>query len=248
MVSAPDIGSIVRSEADFSRKSHELGDFLGAGGLLVVLVVPTERKNLQSSYSNPQNNLEWWANHITSPYPATFDLIAPGSGTSVVPTGSGGEFAEYLERIQHYEARLSTWFEDEPNVQILARNRAGGPVAAEITVGSGTVVCLPPPHDHDEEATLFKGVNAYLGHRFGPGLKWPIKDEEDLRAAKEKLIDDFHTGMAAVSQQQEAVQRRKRAVFSKSQVNRGVGYFELARVRALRRSKQWMPFTASSRC
>jgi hypothetical protein len=148
--------------------------------------------------------------------------------TSVEATGSGSEFDEYLETIQRYEARLGPWFEDRPNVQILARNRAGGAVAAEITVGSGTVVCLPPPSDHDEEDALFKGVNAFLGHRFGPGLKWLVKEEEELRAAREKLIGDFQSGTAAVSKQQEAVQERKRAVFAKSQVKRGVGYFDQA--------------------
>jgi hypothetical protein len=228
MLSAPDIETIVRSEADFGRKSREVGDFLRAGGLLVVLVVPTEFQNLQSAYSNPHSNLVWWADYLTFPVTDHTDFIAAGAGTSVEATGSGSEFDEYLETIQRYEARLGPWFEDRPNVQILARNRAGGAVAAEITVGSGAVVCLPPPSDHDEEDALFKGVNAFLGHRFGPGLKWPVKEEEELRAAREKLIGDFHSGMAAVSKQQEAVQERKRAVFAKSQVRRGVGYFDQA--------------------
>lgn len=228
MLSAPDIETVVRSEVDFGRKSDELGDFLRAGGLLVVLVVPTELQFLQSSYSNPHTNLVWWADHLTFPYSGQMDLIAPGSGTSVEPTGSGSEFDQYLEGVQRFEARLGRWFEDEPNVQILARNRAGGAVAAEITVGNGTVVCLPPPSDHDEEESLFKGVNAFLGHRFGPGLKWPVKDEEELRVAREKLIGDFHSGMAAVSKQQETVQQRKRAVFAKSQIKRGVGYIDQA--------------------
>jgi hypothetical protein len=170
----------------------------------------------------------WWGDHLTLPYSGQTDLIAPGSGTSVEPTGSGSEFDEYLGRVQRYDARLGGWFERHPNVQILARNRAGGPVAAEITVGSGMVVCLPPPSDHDEEESLFTGVTAFLGHRFGPGLKWPVKDEEELRVARENLIAEFHTGMAAVSKQQEAVQRRKRAVFAKSQISRGVGYFDEA--------------------
>jgi hypothetical protein len=228
MMSAPDMDSIVRSEADFGRKSGELGDFLRSGGLLVVLVVPTENQLLQSAYSNPHNNLVWWGDHLTVPYTGQTDLIERGSGTSVEPTGSGSEFDEYLEAVQRYGARLGSWFEDEPNVQILARNRAGGPVAAEITVGNGTVVCLPPPSNEVEQTLLFKGVDAFLGHRFGPGLKWPVKDEEGLGRAREKLITDFHTGMAAVSNQQEAVQQRKRAVFAKSQVSRAVGYFDQA--------------------
>jgi len=223
-LSAPDMKSIVSSEADFGRKAHELGDFL-TGGLVGCPSCPTENQLLQSSYSNPHNNLAWWGDHLTVPNTGQTDLVERGSGTSVEPTGSGGEFDEYVAVVHHYEARVGPWFEDEPNVRILARNRAGGAVAAEITVGNGTVVCLPPPSNEVEQALLFRGVNAFLGHRFGPGLQWPVKDEEELRGPREKLIGDFHRDMATISAQQEAVQQRKRVVFAKSQVGRGVGYF-----------------------
>jgi hypothetical protein len=78
MLTAPDMASIVRSEANFGRKADELGDFLAAAGLLVVLVVPTENQLLQSSYSNPHNNLVWWGDHLTVPYPT---LMRPRRST-----------------------------------------------------------------------------------------------------------------------------------------------------------------------
>src|SRR5436190_1018157 len=131
LFSGPDMATIVQSEAEFCRKSSELGDFLEAGGLLVVLVVPREERLLQSSYSNPHNNIAWWANHLTHPWTNDPDVVAPGAGTSVVPTGAGSEFDAYLNAVQHYDARLGSWFEDRSGVNILARNRAGGPVAAE---------------------------------------------------------------------------------------------------------------------
>jgi len=236
LFSGPDMATIVQSEAEFGRKSSELRDFLEAGGLLVVLVVPREERHLQSSYSNPHDNIVWWAIHLTYPWTDP-DVVAPGAGTSVIPTGAGSEFDAYLNAVQHYDARLGSWFEDRSGVNILARNRAGGPVAAEVAVGNGTVVCVPPPTDHDEEELLFKAIEDFLGHRFGPGLKWPVAEEEELRSTRDRLIADFHLRIGEVETEQRAVQDRKRAVFEKSQVRRAVGYFDQA-IRPGRTPKQ----------
>jgi hypothetical protein len=154
-------------------------------------------------------------------------MVTEGSGTSVEPTGSGGEFDEYLDFNQGYQARLGSWFEDRGGVQILARNRAGGAVAAQIAVGPGTVVCVPPPI-HGGEQPLLQAVEGFLGHRFGPGLNWPLPDEDELARTRQRLVAEFNSALADVTAKQRVVQDRKRAVFAKTQVGRGVRYFEQA--------------------
>jgi len=219
------VGEILQSEADFNRKSVELGEFLDAGGLLVILAVPVETHLFQSMAS--QNNQSWWARHA-EPLRASPEMVIPGSGTSVMPTGSGSEFDEYLGYLTTYQARLSSWFDDQDNVRILARNRTGGTIAAEISVGPGMIVCVPPPADPRGEALLLKAVADFLGHRFGPGLGWPLPEEDDLARARLQLVGEFHAAMAEITAKQRVVQERKRAVFGKSQVRRGVGYYEQA--------------------
>jgi hypothetical protein len=227
VVTGPSTAEVMRSEQTLGRKSTELGDFLSAGGLLVVLVVPLEQRLLHGPVQHEEDNHHWWARQLEPMFSAP-QVVTPGSGTSVVPTGCGSEFDGYLDAIQSYQTRLSAWFDDNDNVQILAHNRAGGAIAAEIAVGSGMIVCVPPPLESHAEELMLKAINSYLGHRFGPGLKWPQREEEELRKDREKLLADFHTGMSEITAKQEVVQERKRAVFSISQVNRGVRYFERA--------------------
>jgi hypothetical protein len=225
LLMGPTAGDVMRAEGEFNRKSDELGDFLAVGGLLVVLPVPFETKMFQSTAT--QNNQAWWARYA-APLEGSPQMVIPGSGTSVVPTGSGSEFDAYLEHVNFYQARLGRWFDDKDNVRLLAHNRAGGAIAAEITLGPGMIVCVPPPSDPHGTALLLKATGDYVGHRFGPGLKWPQPEEEGLREDREKLLSDFHTGMAENAAKQRAVQARKRAVFSISQVDRGVRYFDQA--------------------
>ena len=226
LVTGPDMNAVVQSEEAFNRKAGELTTFLAAGGLLVVLPVPAESRIVQSHC--PYDNHSWWAIDVAEPYPGTPSIVAPGSGMSVAPTGSGSEFVEYLELNQGFQARLGSWFENRDTVQILAHNRAGGPVAAEVAVGLGTVVCVPPPVDAKAEESLLQAVENFLGHRFGPGLKWPLPEEEELARARQQLLGEFHARMAEVTSKQRVVQGRKRAVFAKSQISRGVRYFEQA--------------------
>ena len=226
IVTGPTTGDVLRSEEAFNRKASEVTDFLAAGGLLVVLAVPAEKRIFQSA--SHHDNVSWWAMYVSTPYPGTPAIVTAGSGVSVIPTGSGSEFDQYLEMNQSYQARLGAWFEQRDNVRILAHNRAGGAVAADVVVGAGTVVCLPPPVDGNAEKALLDAVTSFLGHRFGPGLKWTMPEEEELARQRQKILGDFHSGIAEVDNKQRAVQDRKRAVFAKSQVSRGVGYFEQA--------------------
>jgi hypothetical protein len=227
VVTGPSTDDVIRSEQTLGRKSTELGDFLSAGGLLVVLVVPLEPRVLRGPVQHEEDNHGWWARQLEPMFSAP-QVVTPGSGTSVVPTGSGSEFDGYLDAIQSYQTRLSAWFDDKDNVQILAHNRAGGAIAAEIAVGSGMIVCIPPPSGPHAEELMLKAIDEYLSHRFGPGLKWPQPEEEELRKDREKLLSDFHSSMTEITAKQRAVQERKRAVFSMSQVDRGVRYFDRA--------------------
>jgi hypothetical protein len=226
ILTGPNMNAIIRSEEGFNRKAVELGDFLAIGGLLVVLPVPAEKRLFQTN--SPFDNHSWWAMDIAQPYPGTPSIVTPGPGTSVEPTGVGSEFDEYLELNQSYQARLGSWFDNRDNVQILARNRAGGVIAAEVTAGPGTVICVPPPVDVGAEEVLLQAVKSFLGHRFGLGLKWPLPEEEELARVRQKLVAEFQLRMADVTSQQRAVQDRKRAVFERSQVRRGVRYFDLS--------------------
>jgi hypothetical protein len=228
VVSGPTTGDVARSEQALDRKSTELLDFLSAGGLLVVLLTPFEERILMSGPVQRQDdNYGWWSRQA-GPMAISQLMTLPGSGTSAMPTGSGSEFDSYVDSIQSYEARLGSWFDNNDNVQILAHNRAGGAIAAEITVGSGTIVCVPPPVVSQGEELLLKAVEVFLSHRFGPGLKWPLPEEEELARTRQKVLGDFHTSMAEVTAKQRAVQELKRAVFGKSQVRRGVRYYEQA--------------------
>jgi hypothetical protein len=226
LVLGPTAGDVVRAEEVFSRKPRELNEFLTAGGLLVVLLVPAENRTFMSHGGD--DNHSWWAKSLAASYPGTHAIIVPGSGTSVVPTGTGSEFEKYLELNQSYRARLGTWFENRDNVRTLANNRAGGAVAVEVVVGAGTIVCVPPPADANGEKALLDAVTSFLGHRFGPGLKWPLPEEEELERERQRILRDFHSATAEVATRQRAVQDRKRAVFTRSQVSRGVRYLEQA--------------------
>ena len=217
------VGGVSAAEFMLHRRSIELGEFFTAGGLLVVWLIPVETR-LSYTGHNYLDNHVWWAAHLDISYTTGLQdpLIAPGSGVSIQPVEPGHAFEKYLESRPKYVARLAQHIEQLEHVTVLATNRAGDPVAAEIAVGAGSIVIVPPPGGDKQRELLSEAINATLKTRSGLGFEWKVPEELELDAERTEVLRRLRDERRKFDEMRAVQQRVLAEVFKTIEVRRAL--------------------------
>jgi hypothetical protein len=239
-VFSPETKWIMRYSAELKERSAQLASFFRARGTLVVrLVEPsfqvaelvggmyTSRRTLTVS------SHEWFEDWITDGYTRlrdlnVGDLVLSGRGERIDLREPGHAFADYLLHRDGYSARLNPYLDRLPTATILATNRGGEPVAAEIAVVNGSIVLVPPPSDARGEELLKEATLRLVHSRVGVGGDWVLEEEEALRREREELDARQSRERSDANARLEVVLNAKQKVLDEPEVRRAIGYYERA--------------------
>jgi hypothetical protein len=216
----------VLAEQELDRRSAELETFFENAGLLVVLLTAGS-KRLSAMGAGYFDNHYWWTRELgLRPLPSP--LVVDGTGGMINPLEPGHSFEAYLESAPPYKARLDTSITAQSQVTVLATNRAGEPIAAEIAVEAGSVVIVPPPANDAQMKLLMEAIEATLKTRFGVGFEWRVPEELELEQERLHILGELRDKRAALDQKRAEVQRIKAEIFQTIEVRRALNYWREA--------------------
>jgi hypothetical protein len=220
---------ITAAELMLQRRSNELDVFFENGGLLVVYLIPVVQRISYTGQTYLDNHV-WWARHLGLPYQSDLleRLVSDGSGVSIRSVEPGHAFEAYLESGPRYHARLGQYIARYDHVTVLATNRAGEPVAAEVAVEAGSVVIVPPPDGNERRTLLAHAVEDTLKTRFGLGFEWKLPEELELDQERSSLLRQLRNERKRLDDRRAAMQRIKVDVFKTTEVRRALNYWREA--------------------
>jgi hypothetical protein len=223
---------VVRSHAILDQRSRELEPFFAKGGVLLVELVATPE--IHSQYSTRSLDIYWWwAIRTPLAYPADpqsrqLFLDTSASGSSILLLVPGHPLETYLQSLEKYEARFGDYVGSASDVTVLAENRSGEPIAIEMARGRGMIVAVPAPRNEHFRVRLSIDLMEMLRTQLGSAHEWPLKEEEDLRVERQRVLGTLIEQRKRLDASSAEVQVVKAKVLQETHVRRALRYWERA--------------------
>jgi hypothetical protein len=216
------------------RRTEEAAALLLGGGIVVIRLRPLAQLLAQpSGYSmNPgpdtYTSADWWIGLDERLTYLRHDQGVPLIHKAAGPPGQvedpGHSLEPYL-RDARYTAVLDAVVTNTPNSTILAINRGGEALAAQIKMGAGLLLIVPSDGD---EALLGRCVGDLLDLRTAHRTEWRLPAEQEALAELSAADLDFRARRASALARLADVWAQKDQVLKERTVKRVLDYYRVA--------------------
>ena len=223
------------------RRTEEAAALLLGGGIVVIRLRPLSQLLAEpSGYAmNPgfdtYTSADWWIGLDQRLTYLRHDQGVPLIHGAAGPPGQvedpGHSLEPYL-RDARYTAVLDAVVTNTPNSTVLAVNRGGEAVAAQIKMGKGLLLIVPSEGD---EALLGRCVEGLLDLRTAYRTEWRLPAEQDALAELSTADLDFRARRARALARLADIWAQKDQVLGERTVKRVLDYYRVASASATSR-------------
>lgn len=224
---------VTNVQALLGRRREEATSLLRGGGLLVVRVrafsgLVEQNQFFGTSHPARVNLADWWF-RILDYLPALADrgvaVIELAMGDTVMIEEPGHAFEACLLSTTSYAATIAQHVAHEKGATVLATNRAGIPIAAEINVGAGSLLLVPSGTTRDGlERAIVETLTIRRAHR----AAWPVPEEVIALANYRAVTEELREKHAASVTELGDIFAMKERIFSEPDVAKVLRYHRKA--------------------